>query len=66
VDRQLIATHVGKVAALALTQETIAATFDNGPATYSLDRYVVWGLTRQTGAWQIFQIFTEFPIPPDR
>ena len=65
IERNLLHTQVSENAlgALALTQEKVSVTYDRGQATHSLDRYVVWGLSRTAGSWKISQVFTEFPIP---
>lgn len=55
LDRQLVYTHVspGGGEALALTRERLNGTYESGPASHQLERWVLWTLSRRSGSWKI-------------
>lgn len=55
LDRQVVHTYVsaGGREALALTREKVSASYESGPATHQLERWVLWTLSRRSGSWKI-------------
>ena len=55
VDRRVVFTSVdaNQREALALTSEKLTTTYEKGDAAPSIDRYVLWTLSRRTGDWKI-------------
>ena len=55
LQRQVIHTSLsaGGTEALAVTQEQVTASPDQGDVKHRLDRRVVWTLSRKTGAWKV-------------
>ncbi len=53
LDRTMLHTHVKGQEALAITHEKISATHERGPAKHEDERYVLWTLSRRSGAWKI-------------
>ncbi len=65
LDRQLVHAHLssGGREALALTRERVNATYESGPATHQLERWVLWTLSRRSGSWKITSALYRLGLP---
>ena len=65
IDRQVVHTSLseGGREALALTRESLSATYDVGPAAHELERYVLWMLSRRSGDWRITHLVYNIGLP---
>jgi hypothetical protein len=65
LDRQVVHTYLspGGREALALTREKISATYESGPASHQLDRWVLWTLSRRSGSWKITSALYRLGLP---
>ena len=65
IDRQVVHTSLseGGREALALTRESISATYEVGPAAHELKRYVLWMLSRRSGDWRITHLVYNIGLP---
>ena len=53
LDRQLLHAAVSGDEALAVTRETVAISHTKGPAKHQKERYILWTMSRHSGAWRI-------------
>jgi len=55
IDRQVVFTSIdaGNNVALALTNEKLTTTHKKGDVAHTIDRFVMWTLSRRTGDWKI-------------
>jgi hypothetical protein len=65
LDRQLLHTYLspGGGEALALTRERLNATYESGPASHQLERWVLWTLSRRSGSWKITNALYRLGLP---
>jgi len=65
IDREILYANLskGNQEALALTRETVTTAYNSGPITHSIDRYVLWTLSREAGDWQITNMIFNFGLP---
>lgn len=64
LDREVIFTRVGadRRQALALTREQVRTTHEKGDITHSMERYVLWTLSRRSGDWKITNMCYELGL----
>lgn len=65
LDRQVVHTYLspGGREALVLTREQVAATYESGPASHQLERWVLWTLSRRSGSWKITSALYRLGLP---
>ena len=65
IDRQVVYTRLSNKGrqALALTREKVSTAYKSGSATHSLERYVLWTLSRQGGSWKITNMLYDLGLP---
>lgn len=65
LDRQVVHTYLspGGREALALTREQVTATYESGPASHQLDRWVLWTMSRRSGSWKITSALYRLGLP---
>lgn len=65
LDRQVLYTTISPSnrEALALSREKLSTQYENGDVTHSLDRYVLWTLSRQSGNWKITNVVYNIGLP---
>ncbi|MBI2504824.1 MAG: nuclear transport factor 2 family protein, partial [Candidatus Latescibacteria bacterium] len=65
LDRQVVHTYLspGGREALVLTREQVRATYESGPVTHQLDRWVLWTLSRRSGSWKITSALYRLGLP---
>ena len=64
LDREVIFTTVGadRRQALALTREQVRTTHEKGDVAHSMERYVLWTLSRRSGDWKITNMCYELGL----
>ena len=65
LDRRVIYTAVSPSnrKALAVSREKLSTRHKNGDVTHSLDRYVLWTLSRRSGNWKITNVVYNIGLP---
>jgi hypothetical protein len=65
LDRQILHTYLspGGGEALALTREQVSATYESGPASHQLERWVLWTLSRRSGSWKVTSVLYRLGLP---